>query len=82
MISQKPSKIKTALRAVGPLIPPAPSPPSKPGGEGGPSEYQRSLLANIGKAAGTVLGLFRGVGGEPPNPVAYALMAEMSRPPG
>ena len=52
MISEKSSTIKTALRAVGPLIPPAPySPSQSPGGEGVPSGfwvvlYQR-ILASI-----------------------------------
>jgi hypothetical protein len=44
--------LKTALRAVGPLTPPAPSPPPKPGGEGGPSSYGVCCLAKITKTRG------------------------------
>ena len=38
---------QTALRAVDPSSPPPLSPPSKPGGEGEPSGYGSSCLANI-----------------------------------
>jgi len=39
-------------------------------------------LSTLGKNAGTVPGLFTGVGGVLPNPVAYALMADKCRLPG
>ena len=40
---------QTALRAVGPLIPPAPSPPAKAlGAKGGQAVMTSSILANIG----------------------------------
>ena len=38
---------QTALRAVAPLLPPALDAPSKPGGEGEPSSWGSSCLANI-----------------------------------